>query len=65
MRPILELVVHEWSLYQSSDIGKLERIQRRATKLAQHLKYYTHEERLKSMKLTTLEEKKKKPNPSI
>lgn len=48
------------SLYLRKDIKKLEKVQRRATKLTPEVKDFPYEEKLKEMKLTTIEERKKK-----
>ena len=44
-----------WRLYRNNDIDKLERIQRRATKIIPELRDFGYEERLKECDLTTLE----------
>ena len=46
VRPQLEYAVHLWSLYQIGLREKLERTQRRATKLVRNIKNKSYEERL-------------------
>ena len=54
-RPHLEYCIQAWRPYQKKDIDKLERIQRRATKLIPELKHLSYEKRLLECRLTTLE----------
>ena len=55
VRPKLEYSVQAWRPYLRKDIDLIEKVQRRATKLAPNLKYKTYEERLVHLNLTTLE----------
>ena len=55
VRPHLEYCIQAWRPYQNEDIDKLERIQRRATKLIPELKHLSYERRLLECRLTTLE----------
>ena len=55
MRPHLEFAIQAWSPYYLTDIFELEKIQKRATKLIPELKHLEYEDRLKVLKLTTLE----------
>ena len=55
VRPHLEYCIQAWRPYQKKDIDKLERIQRRATKLIPELKNVSYERRLLECRLTTLE----------
>ena len=60
VRPLLEFAVPVWCPYQSTDIDKLERVQRRATKLIPELRHLSYEERLIELYLTTLETRRKR-----
>merc|ERR1712035_247280 len=60
IRPKLEYAAVVWSPYKKKHIRKLERIQRIATKMVAELKELTYEERLKEMKLPTLEERRER-----
>ena len=55
VRPHLEYGIQFWNPYLRKDIEKLERVQRRATKLIPSLRHKTYEERISATKLTTLE----------
>ncbi|KAJ3665422.1 hypothetical protein Zmor_000918 [Zophobas morio] len=54
LRPILEFAAPSWSPYFAKDINTLERVQRRATKLAPAIRHRPYEERLFIMKLPSL-----------
>ena len=58
VRPRMEHAIQAWCPYLQKDISKLEKIQRRATKLVPALANLTYEERLISLDLTTLEERR-------
>ena len=60
VRPLLEYCVQIWSPYKRKHINLIERVQRRATKLVPALKDLSYEERLARLKLTTLEERRKR-----
>src|SRR6218665_3335088 len=54
VRPQLEYCIQVWSPYLKQDMEKLEKVQRRATKMIQGYKYLSYEERLIRCGLTTL-----------
>ena len=58
VRPHLEYAAPAWSPYLKKDINSLESVQRRATKMVKEFKNLDYLERLKSLKLTTLEERR-------
>ena len=55
VRPHLEYCIQAWRPYRKKDIDKLERIQRRATKMIPELRDLSYESRLLQCGLTTLE----------
>ena len=54
VRPHLEYAQSIWSPYHNGEIDKIEKVQRRATKQIQELRYKTYEETLRVLKLPTL-----------
>ena len=60
VRPILDYGSAIWNPYQKQDIEKLEKVQRRATKIITGIRTLTYRERLKRCKLMTLEERRRR-----
>ena len=58
VRPHMEYCIQAWRKYRKKDIDKLERIQRRATKMIPELRDLSYESRLLQCGLTTLETKR-------
>ena len=58
VRPILEYCIPVWCPYRKNDIMKIEKIQKRFTKIIEGCKGLSYEERLEKLKLTTLEERR-------
>ena len=58
VRPQLEHCIQVWSPYLKQNMEKLEKVQRRATKMIQGYKYLSYEERLIRCGLTTLERRR-------
>ena len=57
VRPHLDYAIPVWRPYLKKDITLLENVQRRMTKLIPNLRHKTYEERLKELKLMTLEQR--------
>ena len=55
VRPHLEYCIQAWRQYRNKDIDKLERIQRRATKMSPELRDLSYETRLLECGFTTLD----------
>ena len=62
IRPHLEYAVPVWSPYLRGDIENIENVQHRATRLATSIKRKNYEYRVKHMRLTTLETRRKRGN---
>lgn len=60
IRPHLEYAVAVWNPHLVQDCNKLERIQRRATKLCPNLRKKSYEERLKHFQITTLKTRRER-----
>ena len=57
VRPHLDYAVQFWSPYYRKDIGSLEAVQRRMTKIIQGLRNLPYKDRLKRLNLHSLERK--------
>src|SRR6266516_6936565 len=55
VRPHLDYCIQAWRPYLIKAITKLEKVQRKATRMVEGLKDLSYEERLKRLNLTTLE----------
>ena len=60
IRPKLEYAAVVWSPWLKKDIGRIERIQRAATKMVLRLKDFTYEERLRELNLLSLEKRRER-----
>ena len=49
VRPILDYGAAVWSPHQKGDIEKVEKIQRRATRMIEEIRYLPYEDRLEGM----------------
>ena len=58
VRPHLEYAVQSWSPFYQKDIHALEQVQRRATRLIPEFDSLTYDERINSLQLTTLEDRR-------
>ena len=58
VRPHLEFAIQAWSPHLKRDIGILERVQQRATKVITSLKRKPYKMRLRELDLTTLSERR-------
>ena len=54
VRPHLEYAVQFWSPHLRTDIDKMERVQRRATKIIPKIRNHSYQQRLKDLKLISL-----------
>ena len=54
VRPHLEYAVQFWSPHQRRDIGKMERVQRKATKMIPEFRNHSYQQRLEDLELISL-----------
>jgi len=57
-RPHLEPCIQLWSPLHSKDMDLLERVHRRATEMIRGLEYLSYEDRLRELRLFSLEERR-------
>ncbi len=58
VRPLLEYYVQYWSPYYREDIDKLERVQRRVTKMIPRLRCKPYEERIQELNLFSMSKRR-------
>ena len=58
VRPHLEYAVQAWNPYLQGDIDKIERVQRRATRIPTGFEKFEYEDRLKKLSMTTLKDRR-------
>ena len=58
IRPHLEFAAPVWNLHYKTDIDRVERVQRRATKVPHVMRKFGYPERLRRLKLTSLADRR-------
>jgi len=58
VRPHLEFCLPVWSSHYATDKVLIEKVQRRFTRMISHLRKFSYEERLRHLKLWTLEDRR-------
>ena len=60
VRPLIDYCSQVWRPYLKKDVNSIEKIQKRYTKMVEGCKSLKYEQRLKKLKLTTIEERQRR-----